>query len=196
VLSVVAPNHLQRQFEVLESNHFWVAEITYIRPHEGCLYLAVVLDLFSRQVVGWLMGSRIDTELAMNAQLMAVWRRKLADPVIVHSDQGSQFISKDWRDFLTAHRLEPSMSRRENCHDNAVVESFFQPLNRECIKRKTYPTRDGCRVASNHTGQVLAGEGSYFRVDSRFVSCQVAPLLYQRCLLPTEPSKMMHSGNI
>ena len=93
------------------------------------------------------MSSRIDTELAMNALLMAVWRRKPADPVMVHADQGSQFSSKDWRDFLTAHRLTPSMSRRGNCHDNAVAESFFQLLKRERIKRTTYATRDDARQA-------------------------------------------------
>ena len=143
VPSVVAPNHLQRQFDVLEPNKVWMADITYIRTHEGWLYLAVLLDLFSCQVVGWSMSSRIDTELAMNAlQMMAVWRRKPADPVMVHSDQGSQFTSKDWRDFLMAHRLEPSMSRRGNCYDNAVAESFFQLSKRERIKRKTYATRD------------------------------------------------------
>ena len=145
VPSLVAPNHLQRQFDVLEPNRVWVTDITYIRTHEGWLYLAVVLDLFSRQVVGWSMSSRIDTELAMNALLMAVWRRKPVEPVMVHSDQGSQFTSKDWRDFLTAHQLEPSMSRRGNCHDNAVAESFFQLLKRERIKRKTYATRDDAR---------------------------------------------------
>lgn len=91
------------------------------------------------------MSSWIDTELAMNALLMAVWRRKQVDPVMVHSDQGSQFTSKDWRDLLTAHRLEASMSRRGNCHDNAVVESFFQLLKPERIKRKTYTTRGYAR---------------------------------------------------
>jgi putative transposase len=145
VPSVVAPNHLQRQFDVLEPNRVWVTDITYIRTHEGWLYLAVVLDLFSRQVVGWSMSSRIDAELAMNALLMAVWRRKPVEPVMVHSDQGSQYTSKDWRDFLTAHRIEPSMSRRGNCHDNAVAESFFQLIKRERIKRRTYATRDDAR---------------------------------------------------
>lgn len=142
VPSVVAANHLQRQFDVLEPNKVWVTDITYIRTYEGSLYRAVILDLFSRQVVGWSMSSRIDTELAMNALLMAVWRRKPTDPVMVQSDQGSQFTSKDWCDFLTTHRLEQSMSRRGNCHDNAVAESFSQLLKRERIKRRTDPTRD------------------------------------------------------
>ena len=95
--SLVAPNHLQRQFDVQELNRVWVIDSTYLRTHEDWLYLAVVLDLFSREVVGWPMSSRIDRELAMNALLMAVWRRQPKNTMIVHSDQGSQFSSYDWR---------------------------------------------------------------------------------------------------
>lgn len=143
--AVVAPNHLQRQFDVVEPNKVWVTDITYIRTHEGWLFLAAVIDLFSRQVVGWSMHSRMDKELAISALLMAVWRRKPKETVLVHSDQGSQFSSYDWQDFLKAHNLEQSMSRRGNCHDNAVVESFFQLLKRERIKRKIYSTREEAR---------------------------------------------------
>jgi putative transposase len=143
--ALIAPNHLQRQFDVREPNRVWVTDITYIRTYEGWLYLAAVLDLFSRQVIGWSMSSRIDRELAMNALLMAVWRRQPSNTVMVHSDQGSQFSSYDWRDFLQAHNLEQSMSRRGNCHDNAVAESFFQLLKRERIRRKIYVTRDEAR---------------------------------------------------
>lgn len=126
--SVVAPNHLQRQFDVTEPNKVWVTDITYIRTHEGWLYLAAVLDLFSRQVIGWSMGSRMDRELPLNALLMAVWRRQPKQTVMVHSDQGKQ-----------------SMRRRGNCHDNAVAESFFQLLKRERIRRRIYATRDDTR---------------------------------------------------
>ena len=91
-------------------------DITYIRTHEGWPYLAAVIDLYSRKVVGWSMASRMQTSLALNALLMAVWRRKPADKVIVHSDQGSQFTSHEWREFLTDHNLEASMSRRGNCY--------------------------------------------------------------------------------
>jgi len=143
--SVIAPNHLQREFDVAEPNKVWVTDITYLRTYEGWLYLAVVLDLFSRQVIGWSMSSRIDRDLAMNALLMAVWRRQPTDEVMVHSDQGSQFSSYDWRDFLAAHGLVQSMSRRGNCHDNAVAESFFQLLKRERIRRRIYATRDEAR---------------------------------------------------
>ncbi len=93
--TVVAPNYLDRQFDVTEPNKMWVTDITYIRTHEGWLYPAAVLDLFSRQVVGWSMGARIDRELALNALLMAVWRRRPETEVLVHSDQGSQFSSHD-----------------------------------------------------------------------------------------------------
>ena len=98
--------------------------------------------MFSRQVVGWAMGERIDRELALNALLMAIWRRQPEETVMVHSDQGSQFSSYDWQDFLKAHNLTQSMSRRGNCHDNAVAESFFQLLKRKRIRRKVYLTRD------------------------------------------------------
>jgi putative transposase len=106
------------------------------------LYLDVVLDLFSRQVVGWPMSSRIDCELAINALLMAVWRRQPKNTVMVHSDQGSQFSSYDWRDFLDQDNLQQSMSRRGKFHDNVVAESFFQLLKRERIRRRTYGTRE------------------------------------------------------
>ncbi len=144
-IAQVSPNHLQRQFDVTEPNKVWVTDITYIRTHEGWLFLAAVLDLFSRQVVGWSMSPRMTTDLVLNALLMAVWKRKPAEEVLVHSDQGSQFSSEDWQSFLRTHRLKGSMSRRGNCHDNAVAESFFQLLKRERIKRKIYATREEAR---------------------------------------------------
>jgi putative transposase len=143
--AVVATNQLEQNFDVEAPNRVWVTDITYIRTHEGWLYLAVVLDLFSRQAIGWSMRSRIDGELAINALLMAVWRRNPSSPVIVHSDQGSQYSSHDWQTFLKAHNLVASMSRRGNCYDNAVTESFFQLLKRERIRRKTYLDREEAR---------------------------------------------------
>ena len=140
--AIVAPNHLQRRFAVDEPNQSWVTDITYIRTHEGWLYLAVVVDLFSRLVVGWSMGSRIETDLVLDALLMALWRRRPGQAVMVHSDQGSQFTGHDWQDFLRDHNLVSSMSRRGNCHDNAVAESFFQLLKRERIRRQIYVSRE------------------------------------------------------
>jgi putative transposase len=142
---VVVPNRLQRQFNPATPDAVWVTDITYIRTHEGWLYLAVVLDLFSRKVIGWSMQSRITKEIVLNALLMAVWRRSPTTQVTVHSDQGSQYTSHDWQSFLKTHGLEGSMSRRGNCHNNAVAESFFQLLKRERIRRQTYATRDAAR---------------------------------------------------
>lgn len=143
--AVVADNTLDRQFEVDVPDLVWVTDITYIKTHEGWSYLAVVIDLFSRRVVGWSMQSRMTTDLALQALLSAVWRRKPKQKVMIHSDQGSQFTSKEWQSFLGKHNLDASMSRRGNCHDNAVAESFFQLLKRERIRRRTYMTRDAAR---------------------------------------------------
>ncbi|MFL1491072.1 MULTISPECIES: IS3 family transposase [Pseudomonas] len=143
--AVASPNLLKRQFDVREPNKVWVTDITYIRTYEGWLYLAVVLDLFSRQIIGWSMKSQMTSDVAIDALLMAVWRRKPKQEVMIHSDQGSQYSSSDWRSFLKANNLIASMSRRGNCHDNAVAESFFQLLKRERIKRKIYTTRQDAR---------------------------------------------------
>jgi putative transposase len=143
--ATVAPNRVQQQFDVTAPNRVWVTDITYIRTHEGWLYLAIVLDLFSRQIVGWSMQSRMTSDLVIQALLMAVWRRKPTEEVVVHSDQGSQYSSGDWQDFLRQHHLVCSMSRRGNCYDNAVAESFFQLLKRERIRRRIYTTRDDAR---------------------------------------------------
>ncbi|WP_321345561.1 IS3 family transposase [Breoghania sp.] len=139
--SLVVDNTLDRQFDVDVPDRIWVTDITYIRTLEGFAYLAVVIDLYSRRVVGWSMQSRQTTDVVLQALLMAVWRRKPKTRVLIHSDQGSQFTSMDWASFLRAHNLEHSMSRRGNCHDNAVAESFFNLLKRERIRRRTYTTR-------------------------------------------------------
>ena len=128
-----------------QPNQSWGTDITYIRTHEGWLYLCVVVDLFSRQVVGWSMASRIDTSLVLDALLMALWRREPQTPVVVHSDQGCQFTGQEWQTFLRDHNLISSMSRRGNCHDNAVAESYFQLLKRERIRRRIYTTRSDAR---------------------------------------------------
>ncbi|WP_230138371.1 IS3 family transposase [Citrobacter freundii] len=143
--SIVSPNRLQRQFNPDAPNERWVTDITYIRTHEGWLYLAVVVDLFSRKIIGWSMQSRMAKDIVLNALLMAVWRRNPQKQVLVHSDQGSQYTSHEWQSFLKSHGLEGSMSRRGNCHDNAVAESFFQLLKRERIKKKIYGTREEAR---------------------------------------------------
>jgi putative transposase len=139
--STIAPNRLQRRFTVDHPDHAWVTDITYIRTWEGWLYLAVVMDLHSRMIIGWSMQPTLARDVVLDALLMAVWRREPRQPVIVHSDQGSQYGSDDWIRFCKAHRLDPSMSRRGNCWDNAVAESFFSSLKKERVRKKVYRTR-------------------------------------------------------
>lgn len=143
--SIVIDDTLDRQFDVAAPDKAWVTDITYIRTNEGFAYLAVVIDLYSRRVIGWSMQSRQTTDVVLQALLMAVWRRKPKEKVLVHSDQGSQFTSMNWAAFLKHHNLVHSMSRRGNCHDNAVAESFFNLLKRERIRRKVYRSRDEAR---------------------------------------------------
>ena len=143
--SVIVDNTLDRQFDVEEPDKVWVTDITYIRTLEGFAYLAVVIDLYTRRVVGWSMQSRQTTDVVLQALLMAVWRRKPKNRVLIHSDQGSQFTSMDWASFLKHHNLEHSMSRRGNCHDNAVAERLFNLLKRERVRRRTYSSRAEAR---------------------------------------------------
>ncbi len=144
--SILAPNRVNREFTVDAPDLVWVTDITYIRTWQGCLYLAVVLDLHSRAVVGWSMKPTIAKEVVLDALMMAVWRRKPTHEVIVHSDQGSQYGSDDWKRFCDANKLLPSMSRRGNCWDNAVAESFFSSLKKERIRKRIYKTRDLARA--------------------------------------------------
>lgn len=143
--AVVAPNRLQRQFTVAAQDRAWVTDITYLRTAEGWLYLAVVLDLYSRAVIGWSMKSTLARELALDALLMAIWRRRPQQTVLIHSDQGVQYGSDDWQRFCRDHGLEVSMSRRGNCWDNSVAESFFSSLKKERVRGKIYRTRDEAR---------------------------------------------------
>jgi putative transposase len=142
VPSVTSPNLLKRQFTFERPDAAWVTDITYIRTWEGWLYLAVVMDLYSRMIIGWSMQPTLERDLVLDALLMAVWRRKPTQRVIMHSDQGSQYGSDDWIRFCKAHKLDPSMSRRGNCWDNAVAESFFSSLKKERIRKEVYRTRD------------------------------------------------------
>ena len=144
-LASVAANRLDRNFSPVAPNQAWVSDITYVRTYEGFLYLATVLDLFSRRIVGWSMDKSIDRHLVLNALLMAVWKRQPKEAVLVHSDQGSQYGSADYLAFLKENNLEPSMSRRGNCHDNAVAESFFATFKKRVTQKKIYATRDEAR---------------------------------------------------
>lgn len=144
--SLLAPNRLERAFTVAVPDQVWVTDITYIRTWQGWLYLAVVMDLFSRKIVGWSMKPSLARELVLDALLMALWRRRPKQAVMVHSDQGSQYGSDDWQRFCTANHLVTSMSRRGNCWDNAVAESFFSSLKKERVKKRIYKTRDLARA--------------------------------------------------
>lgn len=131
---------VKRKFEVSRPNRVWVTDITYIRTWEGWLYLAIVMDLFSRRIVGWATRQTIDRILVLDAVIMAV-RRRRPRGTLVHSDQGCQYGRDDWRRFCRTNHLEPSMSRRGNCWDNAVAESFFGSLKKERIKNRTHTNR-------------------------------------------------------
>jgi putative transposase len=138
----VAENILARSFESDAPNKKWAADITFIPTDEGWLYLAVVIDLFSRRVVGWSMGRRLDRGLVLEALKMALKGRKPTNGLMHHSDQGSQYASNQYRELLEAHAILASMSRRGNCWDNAIVESFFKTLKVERIYHRRYRTRD------------------------------------------------------
>jgi putative transposase len=141
----VAPNVLDREFEVKEPNRVWVSDITYIWTAVGWLYLAVVLDLFSRQVVGWSMNKRISKQLVMDALRMGVWRRRPDAGLIFHSDRGSQYCSNDFQELLKTNGMVSSMSRKGDCWDNAVAESFFGSLKTERVFLAAYQTREEAR---------------------------------------------------
>ena len=134
-------NLIQRQFEVAEVDQAYVADITYIWTQEGWLYLAVVIDLCSRKVVGWSMGSRMKAQLVCDALRMAIWQRRPKAGLIHHSDRGSQYASKAFSRLLKAHEFKGSMSRKGDCWDNAVAESFFGSLKQERVHWRNYQTR-------------------------------------------------------
>lgn len=141
----ISPNLLGRQFNVTQKNRYWVGDITYIPTNEGWLYLAVVLDLYSRQVVGWSMNSRMKAELVNKALLMAIWKRKPPKGLIWHTDRGSQYASDSHRLILQDHHITQSMSRKGNCWDNAVAESFFHTLKTELTHHCKFKNREEAR---------------------------------------------------
>ncbi len=141
----LSPNLLERKFEVSEPNRVWVSDITYLWTSEGWLYLAVVLDLFQRKIVGWSMSHRINKQVVMDALRMGIWRCRPESGLIFHSDRGSQYCSHDFLDLLKTHKMLSSMSRKGNCWDNAVAESFFGSLKTERVYITKYSTREEAR---------------------------------------------------
>lgn len=143
---MISPNVLNRQFEAPAPNRKWVADFTYLWTGEGWLYVAAVVDLFSRRVVGWSMQATMTTQLVTDALMMAIWRRGTPSAVLHHSDQGSQYTSEPFQRLLADQGLSCSMSRSGNVWDNAAMESFFSSLKTERTARKTYRTREQAKA--------------------------------------------------
>jgi transposase InsO family protein len=141
----VAPNRLDRDFDPAKPNQTWLTDITYIPTDEGWLYLAVVLDLFSRKAVGWAMRDHMRTELPLAALTMAIQRQRPQPGPLHHSDRGSQYAAGDYRKALKNNGIVQSMSRKGNCWDNAPMESFFGSLKAELVHGARYATRDAAR---------------------------------------------------
>ena len=144
--SSVADNVLDRQFVADAPNQKWVADFTYIWTAEGWLYVAAVIDLFSRRVVGWSMSATMTAQLVADAMMMAIWRRGKPDALLHHSDQGSQYTSEQFQRLMQDNGVTCSMSRSGNCWDNAAMESFFSSLKIERVRRKVYRSRDQARA--------------------------------------------------
>lgn len=143
----LAANVLDRDFTAEAANKRWVADFTYVWTREGWLYVATVLDLFSRRIVGWSMKPHMTAELVMDALGMAIWRRGKPDELLHHSDQGSQYTSEPFQRMLADLGITCSLSRRGECHDNAVMESFYGSMKTEKLHREKYRTREEARAA-------------------------------------------------
>lgn len=142
----IAPNILDRQFHATHPNRKWIADFTYVWTAEGWLYVAAVIDLFSRRVVGWSMSATMTAQLVTDALLMAIWRRGKPDALLHHSDQGSQYTSEQFRRLMEDNGVTCSMSRSGNVWDNAAMESFFSTLKTERTDRKVYRSRNQARA--------------------------------------------------
>lgn len=142
----VAANILNRDFTTTDINQKWVGDITYIRTEAGWLYLAVIIDLHSRAVIGWSMSNRINKELVCNALVMSLWLRKFPKGVIMHTDRGSQYCSNKYQKLIKSYGLICSMSRKGNCWDNSIAESFFKTLKTELVYRTKFITKEQARL--------------------------------------------------
>jgi putative transposase len=170
----VAPNILNRQFDVTEPDTAYVGDITYIWTAEGWLYLAVVIDLFSRAVVGWSMNRWLKAELVTNALQMALDQRQPRPGLIMHTDRGSQYVADRYLQLLHHHGITPSMSRKGNCWDNAVAESFFHTLKTECIYLETFDTREQAQDVIFDYMEVF-----YNRRRRHSANGNLAPIVYE-----------------
>jgi putative transposase len=148
----VSPNLLQQNFEATKANEKWVSDITYVWTEEGWLYLAVMMDCYSRKVIGWAIAERMTSKLVIDALMMALWRRKMPSGVIVHSDRGSQYCSFAYQQLLTQYGLISSMSKRGDCYDNAAIESWNHSFKVEAIHGEKFITR---ALAKNHVFEYI-----------------------------------------
>jgi transposase InsO family protein len=146
----VATNLLNRDFTATKPNEKWCGDITYVWTEEGWLYLATVIDLYSRKVIGWSLQSTMTKQLVCDALMMALWRRGFPRNVLFHSDRGSQYCSHDYQNMLKHYGLTCSMSRKGNCWDNAVAESFFHSIKTELIYHERYATRENAKQSIFH----------------------------------------------
>jgi transposase InsO family protein len=179
--SYISPNKLNQNFRVNRPNKVWVGDITYVNTLEGWLYLAVVLDLYSRKVVGWSMNKRMTSNLVIDALNNAIIDREPVGELIFHSDRGSQYASADFRKVLRNNGIIQSMSGKGNCYDNAVAESFFHTLKTELVYREKYKTRKDAK-----SGIFQFIEGFYNRIRRHSFLNYLSPndfeLLYFKCV--------------
>jgi transposase InsO family protein len=173
----VAPNQLNRAFTVQAPDKVYVGDITYLPTGAGWLYLAVVLDLCSRAVVGWSMADHMRAELVNQALTMAICQRQPAAGLIMHTDRGSQYGADSYRQLLSRHGMQPSMSRKGNCWDNAVAESFFHTLKTELIYTEDYDTHEAAQTAVFEYIEVF-----YNRQRCHSANGYLAPLVYEQVL--------------
>jgi transposase InsO family protein len=178
----VAENLLERQFDVGKPNRAWVSDITYIRTAQGWLYLAVVLDLYSRRVVGWSMAPAMPATLVMSALAMALQQRRPAPGLLLHSDRGSQYASDEYQALLRRHHVICSMSRKGNCWDNAVMERFFLNLKMERVWQRQYANHDEARRDIN---QYIVGFYNAVRLHSTLG--YLSPCAYEAKMVVKEP---------
>ena len=183
----VSPNLLDRQFKVAMPNQVWVGDITYLRVREGWLYLAVMIDLFSRQVVGWQMSDRINQELVNDALDAALTTRGKPNGVMIHSDQGVQYCAKSFRKIIADNHLTQSMSRKANCWDNAVAESFFASLKKQSVYGYSLKTRDAIR---SHIFEYI--EIYYNRVRRHSTNGWLSPVDFERLHHKTIEEQAVH----
>jgi putative transposase len=173
----IAPNQLNREFTVQDLDTIYVGDITYLPTGEGWLYLAVVLDLCSRAVVGWSMANHMRAELVNQALAMALCQRQPAAGLLMHTDRGSQYGADSYRQLLTQHAIQPSMSRKGNCWDNAVAESFFHTLKTELVYLEDFDTHEYAQTAVFEYIEVF-----YNRQRCHSANGYLAPLAYEQVL--------------